>query len=109
MFLPRLAVVLAVDTVASLNLTHVLASAGDGGSGLGDVAILLNYGVLGVFTLLWLTGRIEGPKRADRAELRAEAAEARERELQKTLRDEVVPAMLRFTETATRILDRGGR
>jgi hypothetical protein len=88
-------------------LGAALAQASDGG--IGDFAILFNYGVLGVVTLLWLTGRIETPKRGDRAEERATAAEARERELQDVLRHEVVPALVRFTETGSRILDRDGR
>lgn len=81
---------------------------GDGGNGLGSLALLLNYGILGIVTLLWLTGRIETPKRGDAAERRAEAAEARERELELVLRTEVVPALTRFTEVAGRILDRQG-
>lgn len=72
------------------------------------IALLLNYGILGLVTILWLTGRIETPKRGDAAERRAEASEAREHELELMLRTEVVPALTRFTEVAGRILDRQG-
>lgn len=105
--LVRLAVVFAADTVGAF---AVLAA--EGSDGIGEFAILFNYGVLGVVTLLWLLGRIETPRRGDTAEARAEAAEERERHMQDTMRGEVIPALIRFTETATRLLDRdstGGR
>lgn len=70
------------------------------------VTVLLNYGVLGVFAVLLVLGRIEGPKRADKAEARAEAAEERERALHHEIRAEVIPAMIRWTETAARVLER---
>lgn len=105
MFAVRFAVVVVVDGIASF----AVFAAESGSGGIGDFAILLNYGVLGIVTLLWLTGRIETPKRGDKAEERATAAEARERELQDVLRHEVVPALVRFTETGSRILDREAR
>lgn len=83
-------------------LRAVLADQG-GGS---DLALLLNYGVLGLVTILWLTGRLETPKRADKAEERAAAAEGRLEALEESLRRDVVPAMTRMTEVGARILDR---
>lgn len=70
------------------------------------VGYLLNYGILGVLTLLWLTGMVVNATLYKAAVARAEAAEQREREMQTALRAEVVPALVRFTDTATRILDR---
>lgn len=81
-----------------------LLAATDGGNG-SDLALLFNYGVLGLFTLAWMTGRIETAKRADLAEQRAAAAEQRARTLEDALRTEVVPAMTRFTEVGARIAE----
>ena len=67
---------------------------------------LLNYGVLGVFTVLLAVGRLEGPKRADRAEARAEAEAKARSELEAVYRTDVVPALTRFTDIASRILNR---
>lgn len=101
-FPARLAAAFMIDTVGLL-----IADAGGGSANY--VAILFNYGVLGVVTILWLLGKIETPRRAEIAEARATAAETRERAMQDTLRNEVVPALVRFTDTATRILERDGR
>lgn len=67
---------------------------------------ILNYGVLGVFTVLLATGRLESPKRADRAEAALTAERAAKSDLEAVLRKDVVPAMTRFTDVASRILDR---
>jgi hypothetical protein len=101
--LARLAAAVGVNTVGA---GAVLSTEHAGGSDLGELAVLINYGVLGIVTLLWLLGRIETPKRADQAEARALAAEQRERDLNATLRTDVVPALVQFTAAATRILDR---
>lgn len=85
-----------------------------GGTGGADVAItLLNYGVLGALVVLLLTGRLrrsaevdEANGRTAAAEARAVAAETRERELERTMRESVVPAMVRFTDNAVTILGR---
>lgn len=88
----------------------VLAGVQPGGATSGDVlGYLLNYGVLGLFAVLWLTNRIKTAADVTKAEARAEAAEARERALNDTLRTETMPALVRFTDTATRILDRDSR
>lgn len=74
---------------------------------------LLNFGILGVMTTLWLTGIIRtkgevqrAEARADRAEARADAAEQARSELEASVRNDVVPSMTRFTDVASRILDR---
>lgn len=102
--LARLASIGAV-TVADVGLIVAQANDGDG-STIGDFAILFNYGVLGIVTLLWLTGRIKTGADVEKAEARAIAAEAERRELANVLRTDVVPAMVKFTEAGQRILDR---
>lgn len=98
--------VIAVGVVVDAAL--IFATGGDGGGG-SDLALLFNYGVLGLFTLGWLTGRIETSKRADLAEARAAAAELRARTLEDSLRMDVVPAMVRFTEVGTRLAEKDRR
>jgi hypothetical protein len=39
-----------------------------------QIALFINYGVLGVFTVLWLTDRIQTKGRTDRAESAADKA-----------------------------------
>lgn len=78
----------------------------DTGSGPDVFGYLLNYGVLGILTILWLIGRIRTGADVAAATKRAEDAEQRERDMQNALRTEVVPALVRFTDTAARILDR---
>lgn len=79
--------------------------AGQAGSDVGWER-LLNYGVLGIFTVLLATGRLESPKRADRAELALTAERQAKSDLEAVFRSDVVPAMTRFTDVAARILDR---
>lgn len=77
------------------------------------IAALLNFGVLGLVAVLFITRRIitVGELDAARAataaaEARAVAAETRERELERTVREEVVPAMVNVTNVASAILAR---
>lgn len=105
-----LAGVFAFGVALEIAVLPIMLAAGDGDVGI-DPGILglVNLGVLGVFTVAWLRGWVKTG--ADYAEqrTRAEAAEQRERDMQNALRTEVVPAMLRFTDTASRVLERDGR
>lgn len=87
----------------------VAATASDGNGGPDVVGYVLNYGVLGVITALWLAGRIKTGADVLAAVARAEAAEARERELNNVIRADVVPALTRVTELGARLLDANHR
>lgn len=104
MLIAGVAALLGVDA-----LGLVLAAAGDSAAADPLIGYVLNFGVLGVVTVLWITNRIKTAGDVAKAEARAEAAENRERTLNDTIRVDVVPAMVRFTDTATRILDREHR
>lgn len=86
-----------------------LLGAAEGGGSPDVTALvgLINYGVLGALTILWLARRIVTAGELAQAVARAEAAETRERELERAFRAELVPAVIRFTDTATRVLERG--
>lgn len=92
------------------------AAEGETAAAIGDALGLVNYGILGVLFYLWVTRRIatagevrDADARTVKAEERAEAAEARERALADVTRAELVPAVVRFTDTAARMLEnRGG-
>lgn len=109
-----IAAALAVAAVANL-AAAVVAQAAGGDSDLDPLAYVVNFGILGIATVLWIRRSIrpgadvvDADARTARAEARAEAAETRERQLEQNLRDAVVPAMTRFTESAVRLLDRIG-
>lgn len=70
------------------------------------VGYILNFGILGVFTVLWLLGKIKTAGDVTKAEARADKAEQAKADLEESLRTDVVPAMTRFTDVASRILDR---
>lgn len=91
----------------------VLAQAAGGDPNSTVVLTIINYGALGALVILLLTRRlrtagevIDADARTVEERRRAEDAEARERAMAETLRTEVVPAMVRFTDIASRLLDR---
>lgn len=90
-------------TVALLGDGAVLAASNGDGF---DVALLLNYGVLGLVTLAWLTRRIVTGGELAAAEARAASAEARARALEDSIRADIVPAMVRFTDVGSRLAER---
>lgn len=98
---------LLAGVVALLGLDALVAAAGGDATAADPlIGYVLNFGILGVVTVLWITNRIKTAADVTKAEARAEAAEARERNLNDALRADVVPAMTRFTDVATRILDK---
>lgn len=68
-------------------------------------APLLNLGAIGVLVVLFLTGRIHIGSELVEARKERDAALADARQLRDALLQDVVPAMTRMTEAATRATD----
>jgi hypothetical protein len=65
------------------------------------LASWLNYGMLGVFTVLWLTGRIR--RGAD-----YDAVVAENHRLQQVFEERVLPALMKSNELLGRAVDKAG-
>ena len=69
------------------------------------ILTLLNYGVLGLIVLLWLTGKLASGRELERARAASEADREALTAMSAKLIQDVVPALTRVTDATARATD----
>lgn len=82
----------------------LLAQAGGEGSTV-DWTNIAQYGVLGLVVLAFIFGKIVPGYIYEKAKQEHEAEKAENRELEKTVKEQVIPALLRSTDMMAQVLD----